>query len=196
MRKTTRTRVRGWRWRPNNLRRPSDVLEARIVLGAWALAVAGGVAAGIAGTDAIEGVVERQRAETTPVSAVLVREIPASTRNMETGTVYGQVIAKVRWTGQDGTVRTDWTKTDPGTKAGATLTVWTDSHGHLGPAPISQSQAVGLLALTGSSAAAAGGALVLLGGWAIRRRVEQRATECWGTEWNQVGAAREWDRRA
>ncbi|WP_026178850.1 Rv1733c family protein [Streptomyces hokutonensis] len=187
MRKTTRTRVRGWQWRPNELRRHSDVLEARIVLLTWALAVAGGVAAGIAGADAMEGVVERQRAQTTPVSALLVREVPASTRNVETGAVYGQVVAEVRWTDQDGAVRTDWTKADPGTKAGAALTVWTDGHGHLGPSPISQAHAAGLLALTGASTAAAGGALVLLGGRAVRRQVEERATECWGTEWGQVG---------
>ncbi|WP_406446901.1 hypothetical protein OHB14_50460 [Streptomyces sp. NBC_01613] len=187
MRKTTRTKVRGWRWRHNELRRRIDVLEARIVLGTWALAVASGVAAGIAGADAVEGSMERQRADTRPVSAMLVREVPASTRNVETGAVYGQVIAEVRWTDNNGTVRTDRTKADAGTKAGAALTVWTDGRGHLVPAPAGQVQAVALLALTGSSAAAAGGALVLLGGWAVRRRVEQRAAESWGTEWDQIG---------
>jgi hypothetical protein len=187
MRKTMRTRVRGWRWRPSDLRRPSDVLEARIVLGTWALAVAGGVAAGIVGANALEGVVERQRAATTPVSAVLVREAPASIHNAETGAVYGQVMAEVRWTDQDGTVRKDWAKAESGTKAGTALTVWTDGHGHLGPSPIGQAQAAGLLALTGIGTSAAGGALVLLGGWAVRRRVEQRATDRWGTEWDHVG---------
>lgn len=187
MRKTTRTKVRGWRWRPSELRRRSDVLEARIVLGTWALAVVGGVAAGIAGVDAVEGEVERRRADTRPVSAVLVREVPVSTRNVETGAVYGKVAAEVRWTDNHGTVRTDWTKADPGSKAGAALTVWTDGRGHLVLAPIGRARAVALLALTGSSTALAGGALVLLGGWAVRRRVEQRATERWGTEWDQVG---------
>ncbi|MEH0421165.1 hypothetical protein QA861_27840 [Streptomyces sp. B21-083] len=163
------------------------MLETRILLGTWALAVAGGVAAGIAGADSLAGVVDRQRAEASSVSAVLVRAAPAPAHDVETGSVYDHVIADVRWTDTDGTVRTDWTRVDPGTRAGTAIMVWTDGEGHLVPAPIGPAQKTALLALTGSGTAAAGGAAVLLAGWGVRKRVEQGATDCWGTEWDQVG---------
>ncbi|WP_441349332.1 Rv1733c family protein [Streptomyces sp. HG99] len=131
MRKARRTKILGWRWRRNPLRRHSDVVEASIVLATWATAVVGGAAAGVVAARAVDGTVRHDRAERRPVSAVMVRSAPSGMRDLATGLEYDQVAAKVRWTDGSGTLRTGESSVKSGTAAGAVVTVWTDSHGRL-----------------------------------------------------------------
>ncbi|WP_151478281.1 Rv1733c family protein [Streptomyces albicerus] len=187
MRKIKRTKVRGWRWRRNALRRHSDAVEARIVLGTWVLVVIGGTVAGVVGASAMDDTVERQRAQLRPVSAVVAADAPSGAHDVATGAVYDRVLANVRWTDGDGTVRTDRAKVRSGATVGAMVQVWADRYDHLVSEPLSPAEAVTRIVLAGTGAAAAGGSFVLVGGRLARWRVERRATERWGEEWDRVG---------
>ncbi|MYV44132.1 hypothetical protein GT031_00425, partial [Streptomyces sp. SID2888] len=43
------------------------------------------------------------------------------------------------------------------------------------------------IAVSGAGAGAAGGLVILAGGCAVRLRIERRAVEQWGAEWERVG---------
>ncbi|MCX5059649.1 hypothetical protein OG895_00335 [Streptomyces sp. NBC_00201] len=187
MRKVRRVRLLGWRWRSNPLRRRSDLLEAWIVLAAWAVATLGAVAAGVVVAQAAQRTVERDRAERRPVTAVLIRTVPDSGRDVVTGARYDRVLAKVRWTDGRGTVRTGSTEVKPATRSGSAVAAWTDGRGHLVTPPVSSTEAATRAVLAGTGVAAVTGALVLVGGRLMRIRVEHRATEQWGAEWERVG---------
>jgi hypothetical protein len=193
MRKATTVRVLGWRWRRNPLRRHSDVVEAWIVLAAWTVATAGAVAAGVVGAQAAEQAVERDRAGRRPVSAVLVRTVPGSGRDVVTGIRYDRVRATVHWTdfGEGkSTVRTGTTDVKPAAKAGSRVPVWTDGRGRLVAAPVGAAEATTRVVLAGTGAALVTGLTVLGGGRLVRLSVQRRAVEEWGAEWERVG--RQW----
>jgi len=190
MRKAKRGKVLGWRWRRNELRRHSDAVEAWIVLAAWAFATAGGTVAGVAGVQVVANAQARDGAEHRPASAVVLGTVPRSTRAPAT---YGRVLANVRWTDAQGTVRTGTADVKAGTTVGGTVPVWTDGHGHLVDQPASPAVATARVVMAGTGVGLAGGLLVLAGGRLIRLRVERRATERWGEEWEQAGAR--WGRR-
>ncbi|GGN48403.1 hypothetical protein GCM10011579_001020 [Streptomyces albiflavescens] len=193
MRKVKRTKVRGWRWRHNALRRHSDAVEAWVVLATWATATVGGAAVGVVGAHAMESAVQHERAGRHSVVAVLLETAPTGVRDVATGVKYDQVKTKVRWTDKDGTVRTAQAAVKAGARAGATATVWTDGHGRLVTAPTSPTEGAARVALAGTGAALAGGFLILVGGLTARLRIERRATERWGEEWDQVGP--QWGRK-
>ncbi|WP_413759844.1 hypothetical protein [Streptomyces sp. MMBL 11-3] len=193
MRRLRRTRVLGWRWRRSPLRRHSDVMEAWVVLAAWTLATFAGVTAGAASAQAVGGALARSRAQCQETSAVLLETTPGALRDVATGVTYDRVRARVRWTDGSGEVRTDSTDVQAGTEAGATVPVWTDGHGRLVPTPMAPAEAQAYTVLAGSGTALAGGLVVLAGGRLVRLRIEGRATERWGREWEQVGP--QWGRR-
>jgi hypothetical protein len=190
MRKTKRVKVLGWRWRRNELRRHSDAVEAWIVLAAWAFATAGGAVAGVAGAQAVEAAQARSGAEHRPATAVLLGTVP---RGAHAPATYDRVRANVRWTDAQGTVRTATADVKAGTAVGGTVAVWTDGHGHLVDEPASPAVAKARVVLAGSGVGLAGGLFVLAGGRLIRLRVERRATDRWGEEWERTGAR--WGRR-
>jgi len=187
MRKAKRTKVRGWRWRHSPLRRHSDAVEAWIVLATWTTAVTAGAAAGVVGAHALDSAVERDRAARRPVSVVLLEKAPGRVRDVVTGLRYDHVKAKVRWTDTNGAVHTSQADVKAGTAAGTTVSAWTDGHGRLVSAPITTSEATARVALAGTGAAAIGGLVILAGGRVVRLRVERRATDRWGEEWDKVG---------
>ncbi|WP_262064445.1 hypothetical protein [Streptomyces sp. STR69] len=190
MRKTKRVKVLGWRWRRNELRRHSDAVEAWIVLAAWAFATAGGAVAGVAGAQAVETAQARSGAEHGPATAVLLGTVPRGGRAPAT---YNRVRANVRWTDAQGTVRTATADVKAGTPVGGSVPVWTDGHGHLVDEPASPAVETARVVLAGAGAGLAGGLFVLAGGRLIRLRVERRATERWGEEWERTGER--WGRR-
>ncbi|WP_406464736.1 hypothetical protein OH768_52740 [Streptomyces sp. NBC_01622] len=190
MRKTKRAKVLGWRWRRNELRRHSDAVEAWIVLAAWAFATAGGAVAGVAGAQVVAAAQTRPGAERLPATAVLLRTVPRSAR---AAADYNRVRAKVRWTDAQGTVRTATADVKAGTTVGSTVPVWTDGHGHLVDKPASPAVETARVVMGGTGVGLAGGLFVLAGGRLIRLRVERRATEQWGEEWERTGAR--WGRR-
>jgi hypothetical protein len=183
-------KVLGWRWRSNPLRRRSDVLEAWIVLAAWVVATVGAVVAGVVGAQATQHAVQRDRAERRPVTAVLVKTIPGSGRDVVTGVRYDLVLGKVRWTDERGAVRTGTTNVKPTAEPGSTVPAWTDGHGHLVSRPVALAEATTRVVLAGTGFALATGALVLVGGHLMRVRVERRATRQWGVEWDRIDRPR------
>ncbi|MFD6289525.1 hypothetical protein [Streptomyces sp. NPDC060205] len=193
MGRTRPTKILGWRWRSNPLRRHSDAVEAWILLIAWAVAVIGGAVAGAVSAQGTENALMRGRAERRAVSAVLLETAPADLVDMTTGAICSRVRAQVRWTDGNGLVRTDRATVRAGTKAGTTVPVWTDGHGRLVPEPMGPAEARARAMLTGAAAAVLGALVVLAAGRLVRRRIERRATERWGEEWARVGPR--WGRR-
>jgi hypothetical protein len=190
MRKVRRAKVLGWRWRSNPLRRRSDVLEAWIVLAAWAVAAVASVVAGFVGARAAQHAVEEDRAGRRPVTAVLVKTVPGSGRDVVTGIRYDRVVATVHWTDvREGraTVHTGFMNVQPTAKPGSTVRAWTNGHGRLVAPPVTAAEAGTRVVLAGTGVALAAGATVLVGGCLVRLRVQRRATEKWGVEWEQVG---------
>jgi len=188
MRMTKRVKVLGWRWRRNELRRHSDAVEAWIVLGAWAFATAGGVVAGVAGAQAVAASQARDAVGRRPVTAVVLGTVPRA------AATYNHEKATVRWTDAQGTVRNTTADVKAGTAVGSPVPVWTDGHGHLVDEPASQAVATARVVLAGTGAGLAGGLFVLAGGRLIRVRVERRATDRWGEEWELTGER--WGRKA
>ena len=193
MRKAQRTKVRWWRWRRNPLRRHSDVVEARIILGTWAAAVVGGAAVGAVVAQAVDGAIQHDHAERRLVTAVMVRGAPSATQDVATGVTDDHVTAEVRWTDTGGTVRTSETSVKAGTAAGSAVTVWTDGRGHLVSGPISSAEAATRVGLAGAGAGLVDGLLILAAGRMVRLRIERQATDQWAVEWDRMGP--QWGRR-
>jgi hypothetical protein len=186
MRNVRAGKVLGWRWRDNPLRRRSDVLEAWIVLAAWTLAAVVAALAGILGAQLSERAAERDRAGREPVSAVLVRILPGGAPDAVTGVRYDRALATVRWRDGAGTERTGTMEVTPTTRAGSRVRAWTDGHGHLLSKPVGPAEATTRAVLAGTGAAMTAGLLALVGGRLVRLRVQRRATEAWGTEWERI----------
>ena len=171
-----------WRWRHNPLRRPSDTAEAWIVLATWIIALAGGVLAGQAAATAMQDSLVARRATLSAVSAVLT----ADADRMPVTTAGGAVWAKVRWTALDGSTHTGLTRVEPATKAGSTVTVWTDHRGELVSSPPSATEARLQSELAGALVAFGTGGAVVGCSWAVRLRLDRRRLRDWETEWAQV----------
>jgi hypothetical protein len=176
--------VRWWRWRRNPLKRRLDVVEAWLILGAWLLATAGGLMAGLATGTMTADFLDRQRAERQPVRAVVLEEAKARVTTRDAGSATARVA--VRWTGPDGTRHTGHTLVRPGTAPATRITVWTDGHGHLTTKPMSTTEAVLHTTATGTLAATGAVSVVLGGAWAVRVLMDRRRLRQWEQEWAQA----------
>ena len=170
-----------WRWRANPLRRRDDVLEAWLVLAVWALIAVGGTLAGVFTARAAADDFAQQRAERTPVQAVLLTD---SSRAASKGY---QALVKVRWTQADGSTRTDKTLVDGGRKAGSTTVIWTDPQGNLSTRPPSGTDAAVEAGCLGAGSALAVTGLAFGGYGAARWWLDRRHIDEWGREWDLVG---------
>nr|WP_309141349.1 hypothetical protein [Streptomyces composti] len=140
------------------------------------------LAAVAAGTAAYEGAmhtVQVQAAERQQVRAELI----SGTEDAYHG---AKQQAKVRWSDQDGTVRTGTALVEADTPKGATVKIWVDRDGDVTSPPMTRTQAVtnawftgGLTAL--GVVAATGAAEALLRTALNRRRYAQ-----WEAEWEAV----------
>ncbi|MFF5187662.1 hypothetical protein ACFY30_28515 [Streptomyces sp. NPDC000345] len=185
-RRTTTTGVRLWRWRRNPLRRRSDVVEARIVLATWTLALLGGAFAGQAAATAVDRDIAARRADVHPVAAVLLEDaakIPPTTTGFDDGRVW----ARVRWTTADGVTHTVRTKVDPDAAAGTRVTAWLDSAGDPVSGPPTAARRTVEVTGAGVLAASGAGLAVLAGGRLIRGRLLRRRLQEWAAEWERVG---------
>ncbi|MFG2307877.1 hypothetical protein ACGFS9_04180 [Streptomyces sp. NPDC048566] len=181
-----RTRVFGWRWRRNSLRRRCDVVDAWCVLVAGILLLAGaplaGVAAGWRTYDVGRAEAAAQRAALRPVRAVLLADTPRAVPAAPGG-ARRSVPAPVRWTGSDGRPRTDLTRVPWGTRGGAVIDVWTDARDRIVRAPAGASAvcqravAVGLSTMVGAALA------VWIACSRLRRSAERRRLDAWAREW-------------
>lgn len=191
-----RTRVRGWRWRRNPLRRRSDVVEAWTALIVAVLLCVGaplvGTAAGWRAYDSGHGTQVVQRAERHQVSAVLVEDAPAAVPSAQ-GAKQPLYEVKVRWTEPGKGTQTTLAEVPAGSRRGEHAAVWLDARGH-GVAPPTTDAAVWQHALT-AGVWAAGGVVgvVLLARTVIGRVAERHRMAEWEAEWARTGP--EWRRR-
>ena len=174
-------RRRLWRWRANPLRRRADVLEAWLVLAVWALVLVGGTLAGVCTAGAASDVFARQRAERTPVRAVVL------TGTSQTGAKGYRTLVKARWTLADGSTHTGKALVDGRRRAGSTIELWTDPRGHLVARPPSSADAAAQAASMGVLAALAVTGVAVGAGGAARCRLDRRRIDEWGREWDLVG---------
>ncbi|WP_369387410.1 DUF3592 domain-containing protein [Streptomyces sp. CG1] len=185
-----RTRVRGWRWQSNPLRRRSDVIEA------WTMLIVAvllfvvtplvGVAAGLHALGRARTVAAAQRAERHQVRALVIgdRAEPLSAVQSDREHPYR---AEVRWTEPGKGTRTAWARVPAGTRTGDTVSVWFDARGH-GVAPPPDRATVLQHAVTVGVCAAGGAAALVLLGHAVERRIalRHRLAE-WEREWEHTG---------
>jgi Flp pilus assembly protein CpaB len=182
--------VRLWRWRRSPLRRRSDVIEAWVVLCAWVFALVGALLAGVVAADVVGASAEQQRAESRQVTAVLVKdaEDPGASRVTTDHLVW----ATVRWTGPDGTTRTDQARVPPKSQAGSKVDVWTDGRGAVVNEPLSEGETLLHSIAGGVLAGAATGGLVLGCSWLVRVGMERRRLEQWAAEWERMDTPWGW----
>ncbi|MFM9610658.1 hypothetical protein DF268_03445 [Streptomyces sp. V2] len=181
----TRTRVRGWRWRSNPLRRPSDVVEGWTVLAlAVLLLVAAplvGVLAGVWAQQEGRAVADRLRAERHQVRAEVVGRIPETPASAN-GREQSYRVA-VRWTPPGGQPRTTTAPVEAGTRTGDVVDVWLDARGR-GVRPPPNSAMVWQQSL--SVAFCAGGATagaVAVGYVVFRRTALRHRLAEWERDW-------------
>ncbi|MFJ2236439.1 hypothetical protein [Streptomyces sp. NPDC087859] len=190
-----RTRVRGWRWRRNPLRRRSDVVEAWTVLAVAVLLLvaaplAGVGAAGWARSEA-QATAASQRAERHSVRAEVVGVDPGSPATMQ-GARQHTYLTTVRWTEPGGNERTATARVPGGTRDGDVVEVWFDSRGrNVKPPPDGFS--VWQYTLTmGACATGGAAALILLGRAAVRHVSTRHRLAEWEEEWARTEP--EWSR--
>jgi hypothetical protein len=191
-----RTRVRGWRWRRNPLRRRSDVIEAWTSLIVAVLLFVGaplaGTAAGWSAYDNAHGTQVAQRAERHQVPAVLVDDAPAAMPSAQGGKEPLYQV-RVSWTEPGKGTHTTLAKVPAGSQRGDHAEVWLDARGH-GVAPPPTDAAVWQHTLT-AGVWATGGVVgvVFLARAVIGRVAERHRMAEWEAEWARTGP--EWRRR-
>ncbi|WP_189866145.1 Rv1733c family protein [Streptomyces poonensis] len=188
--------LRGWRWRPNPLRRRSDVMEAWTTLVVTVLLVVGTPLAGLvagwwAHTDA-QARVTAERAALRRVSAVVLTDAPAAVPSANGGS---QPVFRVqaRWTEPAAGTVTGPARVPAGTRAGDLAEVWLDGRGR-SVGPPATGAVVWQHTLAMGACAAGGAAVAVLAGHLVVRRVALRhRMEEWDREWARTGP--EWARR-
>ncbi|MYR43010.1 DUF3592 domain-containing protein [Streptomyces sp. SID5910] len=180
-----RTRVRGWRWRRNPLRRRSDVVEAWTALVVAVLLIVGapllGAVAAVTAQGQAQKVAAQQRAERHRVQATVVDRTPASLSSVQTG---GQTYqATVRWTTPGGDTRTTTSRVPAGARPGDVIGVWLDTRGRSVPPPAGDA-AVWEHTVTVGAFTTLGAALtVLLGHCVVHRTALRRRMGEWERDW-------------
>ncbi|MEU1340084.1 hypothetical protein [Streptomyces sp. NPDC005827] len=186
-----RTRVCGWRWRQNPLRRRSDVVEAWIALGVAVLLCVGaplvGAMVGLWAHDQARSVATAERAQRHMVRAVVVGDTPQQLPYVQGGDREHAYQADVRWTEPGKGTKTALARVPAGTRAGDTVDVWFDRKGR-GVAPPANEVAVWQHTVTVGVCGAGGAAAVVLFGHGVVRRValRHRLAE-WEQEWARTG---------
>ncbi|MGW0495352.1 Rv1733c family protein [Streptomyces sp. NPDC003007] len=179
-----RVTVRWWRWRRNALKRRVDVVEAWVVLGGWVLALLGGLLAGLLAAGSVERAVERQRAESRQVRAVVVEDAPGPSpaRTASDHRVWGEV----RWTAPDGSTQRDEARVPPEAPAGSTIPVWVNRSGDITAPPVSGGEAWLHTAMGGALAGAFVGGTVLGTTRLTRLALDRWRLARWEAEWERI----------
>lgn len=167
----------------NPLRRTSDRFESWfrgllmlvLVLG---LPVAA-LSAGLTAYESSMRTVQAQSAQRQEVTARL-------TSNVKGVTMDGKQPAQVRWTDDNGTVRTGTTLAKSGTPKGATVRVWVDRDGDLTTPPMSELNAATTGWFVGGMAAIGVGAGFFAARAGMRHVLDRRRYAQWDAEWDVV----------
>ncbi|MZF86002.1 hypothetical protein [Streptomyces sp. SID5643] len=167
----------------NPLLRPSDRFETWIrrflmLVLVFGLPVAA-LSAGLTAYESSMRTVRVQSAERQEATARL-------TSSVEGATADGKQQAQVRWTDDNGKVRTGTTLVKSGTPEGATVPVWLDREGTITSPPMTTLTATTNGWFVGGMAAvgAVGGFFALRGG--TRRVLDRRRYAQWDAEWDLV----------
>ncbi|RTL69536.1 MAG: hypothetical protein EKK42_05300 [Pseudonocardiaceae bacterium] len=125
----------------------------------------------------------RQRAtDLVPTSATTLSDVPAAPRDGVLASVYGGV----RWTDPRGTVHTGFTEVPALTKAGRTVTIWTDRQGDVVAPPPGPEFPPIMTAVSVLGTLGAGGMLLALVLWSERRWLDRLRAAEWAREWRRV----------
>ncbi|GAA3841144.1 hypothetical protein ACFS5L_16730 [Streptomyces phyllanthi] len=191
-----RTRVRGWRWRANPLRRRSDVVEAWAALVTTVLLVVGaplaGVAAGSWAHAAARSEVAAQRAELHRVRGVVVTDAPPAAPAAR-GDRQPTHHVRARWTESGEDARTGVARVPAGTRRGEFTDVWLDPRGRSVDPPLTGAAVVQHALAVGACTTGGAVAVVLAGRLAVRRVFLRHRLAEWEREWARTGP--EWARR-
>ncbi|MER5910649.1 hypothetical protein ABT124_09130 [Streptomyces sp. NPDC001982] len=185
-----RTRVRGWRWRRNPLRRRSDVVEAwTAVVVAVLLCVAAPLAGALAGLwahDAARSIAAVQRAERHRVRAEVLGSTPDQLPTVQGGREHAYR-ATVRWTEPGKGTWTAVARVPAGTHQGDVVDVWFDSRGRDVTAPPGDVAIWQHTVTIGVFAAGGAAGVVLLGHGVVRRVSLRHRLNEWEREWARTG---------
>ncbi len=186
--------VRGRRFDRNPLRRPADRAETIVLVLLLVAFLVGAPLAALASGSWAHAIAQRtelaQAASRTQVAAVVLTaaEAPA------VGSPNLTSVTSARWTAPDGTVVTGELPVPLGTRAGATVRVWTTRDGQLTSMPMGESQVAYLADLGGLAGAAAVALLLALVGALARRSLDKRRMAAWEADWQSTGPR--WTTRA
>ncbi|MFI2119919.1 hypothetical protein ACH45E_01530 [Streptomyces sp. NPDC020299] len=189
-----RTRVRGWRWRRNPLRRRSDVVEAWAALAVAVLLFVGaplaGALAGLWAHEEARTAATAQRAERHRVRAEVIGDTPERLPSVGGRQAYRTT---VRWAEPGQGTRTASARVPAEARQGDVVDVWFDSRGR-SVAPPPDDVAVWQHTVGVGVCVAGGAAAVLLLGHGIARHVSLRhRMDEWEREWARTGP--DWSRR-
>jgi len=181
-----RTRVRGWRWRRNPLRRRSDVVEAWTVLAVAALMLLGaplvGAVVGWWAHGDARAVAAAQRSERHRVRAEVVGRVPDSLPTVQGGRERSYRVT-VRWTEAGGAAKTATARVPSGTDRGDKVDVWFDSRGRSVAPPPDETMVWQHTVTMGACGAGATIAVILLGHSLVRGAADRRRLAEWERDW-------------
>ncbi|WP_328974915.1 hypothetical protein [Streptomyces canus] len=181
-----RTRVRGWRWRRNPLRRRSDVVEAWTVLAVAALMLLGaplvGAVVGWWAHGDARAVATAQRSERHRVRAEVVGRVPDSLPSVQGGRERSYRVT-VRWTEAGGAAKTATARVPSGTDQGEKVDVWFDSRGRSVAPPPDETMVWQHTVTMGACGAGATIAVILLGHSLVRGAADRHRLAEWERDW-------------
>jgi hypothetical protein len=185
--------VRGRRFDRNPLRRAADRAETIAVVLVLVAFLVGAPLAALASGPWAHAMAQRaelaQAASRHQVTAVVL-----TTPAVIAGSWDLASVTQARWTAPDGTVVTSDMPVLAGTRAGATIPVWTTRDGQLTSPPMGESQVASLADLGEITGAAAVALLLALVGVLARWSLDKRRMAAWDDDW-QATAPR-WTTRA
>jgi ABC-type Fe3+ transport system permease subunit len=189
--------VRGRRFDRNPLRRPADRAETIVLVLLLVAFLVGAPLAALASGAWAHTMAQRaalaQAATRRQVTAVVLAA-PAAPAGPLLGSSDLVSVVRARWTAPDGTVVTSEMPVPIGTRAGATVPVWTTRDGQLTSPPMGDSQVASLAHLGEIAGAAAVALLLALVGIVARRSLDKRRMAAWDADWQSTGPR--WTTRA
>jgi hypothetical protein len=194
--------VRGWRWRRNPLRRPTDVVEAWLLLVTVAvlcLTPLLGWWAGAMADRTLQATVRAQHVERTLVPATVQPDTKGAgaaptaqgARNDPAPgfSGHGDVL---KWRAPDGTAHTADVSSDLELWQQGHIRLWVDRHGDLVPPPLDRATAGTRAVLTGTAVTSTAAGLVVVARQLAMWRLMRRRMASWEREWERVG--QDWGR--
>ncbi|WP_344291965.1 Rv1733c family protein [Streptomyces synnematoformans] len=173
--------------RRNPFRRRTDVLEGWAAVGAFAVFVLGGTAAGWAAASAVHEELSGRSAERVRTTAVLLQDTSAPTMLRGDAWSGGKVLAKVGWRDADGLWQTGRARVTGGLGEGAKAEIWTDTTGRHAVDPPPPPVDTGVQsAVAAGAAAGAVGCLAFGCRTVLRVRLDRRRADEWELDWARV----------